>query len=151
MGWQGKCGRRGLERRRCCRASGDGDGALCAPRGGRPGRASHRTGGGRETVEFHSIPLGLEEGQGTGCSLPASGLQGKVGGGVAGEQREEESSALERSLRKGSLVCSGRRSGELSGAVSYSGTALGARSSCSNLVCAPEKHSEVYLVLVRIT
>lgn len=111
-----------------------------------PGRASHGTEGGGEIVEFHSIPFNLEEGQGTGCGSPASGLQGKVGCDVAGEQREEESSALEQSLRRGSLRC-GRAGGQGSCQV-LSHTV---RSSCSNLVWAPEEHSEVYLVLVHTT
>lgn len=66
---------------------------------------------------------------------------------MAGEQREEESSALEE--RQPGVGAGGQGSSQVLPHTVGQHTA-GARSSCSILVCAPGKHSEVYLVVVHI-
>lgn len=71
--WEGKAW---PERRRCCRAGGDGDGALCAAGGDGPGRASHRTGRNKQR-NFTASLLIWERQRGQAAARLLAGYKGK--------------------------------------------------------------------------
>lgn len=82
------------------RGGGNGDGALRAAGGDRPGRASHRTE--RKQRDCTASLLLWEGKRGPGCGFPASRIPGR---NVAGEQKEEQSSAPEvRAALRGRLT-----------------------------------------------